>query len=212
MTSTDLVTLAKRLEGLAAYFERPLNETQAEIYLAGLEDLPLEAVIAALSQWVKTGKPFMPKVTEIRELITGTEDTRAEYAWRQLQEAMRRAGSYASVVMADPALAMTVETLWGSWPQACADDLSPEMWASRRKEFGRVYRLACQRGLAGACHLVGLHEAANAEAGHTFTFTPVWIVDAEGVRALPSAHAVALLEERHPIALPAAPTPHEELV
>lgn len=209
MTSDELVILATRLEGLAAYFDKPLNEIQSEIYVAGLEDLPLDTVLAAITQWVKTGRPFMPKVSELRELVVGTETDQAEHVWQQLHEAKRRAGAYASLVVSDAALATTVEALWGSWPAACAEDLSPEMWAARRKEFGRVYRVERLRAAPGPRHLVGLHEQQNSESGHVFKFTPVWAVDAEGVRPLPPHQAIALLESRHPLALPAVP--HEEL-
>lgn len=212
MTPTELTALSERLTALGAYFDRPLNETQSEIYLAGLEDLPIAAVVAALTQWVKTGRPFMPKVSEIRELIVGTEADQAEHAWTQLRAAMRRAGAYASLVVSDAALAATSESLWGSWPQACADDLSPEMWASRRKEFGRLYRVARLRGVTGQRHLPGLHEQQNREAGHSFRWTPVWVLDDAGVRALSPTEAIARLEERNQTALPLAPIAQEESV
>lgn len=82
MTAAELVTLGERLTALAAYFDRPLNETQSEIYLAGLEDLSLEAVIHAITEWVKHGRPFMPKVVELRDLAD------PEGLWR------RRIGAY----------------------------------------------------------------------------------------------------------------------
>jgi hypothetical protein len=79
-----------------------------------------------------------------------------------LRYAMRSVGSYASVLIADPALAGAIVAVFDSWPAACQLELSPEMWIAKRKEFGRVYQVLVDRGLVGARYLPGICEQQNA--------------------------------------------------
>jgi len=151
----------RRLVLLAELFDVKLSAARQALYFEALRDLPFEGVASALNQAAK-GCTFFPKPAELRQLACGDAEDQAELAWMAFRRAMTAAGSYASLVVADPALGEAILAMFGSWPAACATELSPEMWASKRKEFGRVYRVLVQRPLVGARYLPGICEQQNA--------------------------------------------------
>ena len=52
---------------LDEYYGKGLNETQLRIYLKTLADIPADLLNMAAEHLIKTGKPFMPRVSEIRQ-------------------------------------------------------------------------------------------------------------------------------------------------
>lgn len=54
------------VKGLAEYYNKEMTPGVVRIYLDALKDLPPELVDLAAREFVKNGKPFMPKVSEIR--------------------------------------------------------------------------------------------------------------------------------------------------
>lgn len=186
MTNQDAGPFFQRLAALSELFNGAgavFSETKAELYFEALRDLPLELVVKGLNEAVKACT-FMPKPAELRKLAIGDDEDQAERAWLALKTAMRAAGGYASLITADPALGEAILGVFGSWPAACALDLSPEMWASKRKEFGRVYRVVSDRALVGARYLPGICEQQNHGVGQSLKFTPVRRLEGETVHAL----------------------------
>lgn len=163
MESTDFDAFGERLTVLGEIFDAKLSPAKMALYFETLRDLALPTVVNALTVAAKTCK-FFPKPVELRELAIGNGDDIAEQAWLALRKAMSTVGMYASVVFDDAALGDTVLSMFGSWPAACAQDLSPEMWANTRKTFGRVYRVCRDRHVDGPRYLVGECERSN--AGH----------------------------------------------
>lgn len=155
MTPTDYQPLLERLIGLSEVFRVPLSPAAQALYVEALQDLALPPVLAALGTLVRTARWF-PKPAEIRQLVEGDVEARVEQAWLTWRTAARRLGSYRTVVTDDPVLAETLTAVFGGWVQACGAEYSPEMWASKRKEFGRVYQVLAARGLTGPRQLPGL--------------------------------------------------------
>ncbi len=62
MTIVDILTT------LQEYYrpDKPLNETQVRIYMDTLDDIPVDLLDHATKHLIKTGHPFMPKVSELR--------------------------------------------------------------------------------------------------------------------------------------------------
>jgi len=146
---------------LAEYFGAKLSSAVQRMYVAALADLGPDAIRAAAQQALRICK-FMPKVAELREFAEGSPDDHTELAWQQLRDAMRIVGYARSVVFADTRLADAVERVFGGWQQACAADWSDEMWAAKRKEFGRVYRALRLQGRSDhSGHLAGFCETRN---------------------------------------------------
>lgn len=183
MTTQDLSAFSAQLVTLAELFDAPLSESKLWLYFEALRDLSLEQVRTAILSAAKTAT-FMPKPAELRRLAVGDTEDAAERAWMIFRRALQSAGAYASLVVADPALAETITAVFESWPAACAVELSPEMWAAKRKEFGRVYRVCVQRGLVGARYLPGICEQQNSGRRDWLTYVPVKRLEGHTVEAL----------------------------
>lgn len=155
MTRAESQPLLERLIGLSEVFRAPLSPAAQQLYFEALQDLDLPPVLAALGTLARTARWF-PKPAEIRQLVEGDAEARVEQAWLAWRTAARRVGAYRPVLVADPVLAETLTAVFGGWVAACAADFSPEMWASKRKEFGRVYQVLAGRALTGPRELPGL--------------------------------------------------------
>jgi len=189
METTDNVEFRNRLVTLAELFDLKLAATRQALYFEALRDLSFESVAKALNQAAKTCK-FFPKPAELRALAVGDTEDLAEAAWMGLRKAMTRVGSYSSLIT-DAALGEAITAVFGSWPEACALELSPEMWASKRKEFGRVFRVLRDRDLHGSRYLPGICETQNSGKKDWAKYTPVAHLTAGGIRALTEAQAEA---------------------
>lgn len=157
MTKDQAPHFFKRLAAMSELFDAKFSEVKAELYFDALKDLDIEDVIRALNESVRT-KKFMPRPAEIRELAIGDEEDNTERAWLEWKTAARRTGSYEVFHTDDAALSQTLVHVFGGWPEACTVELSPAMWASKRKEFGRVYRVMQARGVTGYAQLPGIFQ------------------------------------------------------
>lgn len=182
MDISDSGEFGRRLVTLAELFDVKLTGTRQALYFEALRDLPFQAVAQGLNQAAKACT-FFPKPAELRKFAVGDAEDLAETAWMAFRQTMRIAGGYASVLMADAALAETVLSVFGSWPAACQAEFTPEMWAAKRKEFGRVYRVLRDRALVGARYLAGIHEQANA-GRHSLKYVPVHALEGFLLRPL----------------------------
>jgi hypothetical protein len=160
MTDDDQVPFMRRLVALAALFDKELAPSTQVLYFEGLRDLSLEDCVRAMSAAV-TGCTFMPKPVELRHFVVSSDEDAAEAAWIEFRRQARLVGAYQSPVFEDAALADALLAIFRTWPAACQTDLSPEMWASTRKEFGRVYRVYRARGVSGTRVLTNWCEFEN---------------------------------------------------
>lgn len=165
MTPEDFAVFSARLVELGELFDAKLSESKQLLYFQALQDLPVEAVDGALIQAVR-GCKFFPKPVELRAFIVGDDEDHAEQAWLEFKQLARQIGGYSSPTFEDPALADALVAVFGSWEGACWTDFSPEMWSSKRKEFGRVYRAIRTRGETAPKQLAGFFERENALRGY----------------------------------------------
>lgn len=184
----------RRLITLGELFDLKLAATRQALYFEALRDLPFEAVAKGLNDAAKTCT-FFPKPAELRKLAIGDAEDQTELAWMACRAAMKAAGGYASLAVADAALAETIVSVFDSWPAACALDLSPEMWSSKRKEFGRVYHVLRDRALVGTRYLPGLCEQQNQGRAEWMAYVPVKALEGTTVRTLTLAEAEAALTQ-----------------
>lgn len=189
MTRTDAAAFSKGMQALGETFDTPVSELRTATYFDALADLELRDVLRAMRGLIRTHK-FFPKPVEIREAIHGTPADLTESAWMLWKRAARKVGGAASLVVTDAVLAETLVTVFGGWPEACYAEFSPEMWAAKRKEFERVYRVFVERGIRGSRYLKGAQEIQN---GALLKFTPVGAIDGNRVRVVPPGERQALL-------------------
>lgn len=183
MTTDDNTEFRNRLVALAELFDAKIAATRQALYFEALRDLPFEQVVQALTQAARACK-FFPKPAELRSLAVGDIEDATEAAWMAFKGAMARAGAYSSLATSNASLGETIVAVFGSWPQACATELSPEMWAAKRKEFGRVFRVLAGRGLDGARYLAGVCEAQNAGREDWTRHIPVAVLEMDSIRHL----------------------------
>jgi hypothetical protein len=188
MIIDDNGEFARRLNTLAELFDAKLSPQRKALYFEALRDLPFEKVAVGLNQAAKVCK-FFPKPAELRSLAVGDVDDAAEAAWMACRRAMTVVGGYTSLVTSNAVLGEAIAAVFGSWPEACALELSPEMWAAKRKEFGRVYRVLAGRGLDGARYLPGICETQNSGRTDWKRFTPVVVLEADAIRTLTAGEA-----------------------
>lgn len=186
----DSTEFRNRLVVLAEVFDVKLSPQRQALYFEGLRDLPFAAVAKSLNRAVQTCQ-FFPKPAELRSLAVGDAEQHVEAAWMLFKHALSRVGAYSSLVVSDPVLGETIRALGGSWPEACVLDLSPEMWASKRKEFGRMFRVFHARELIGARYLPGICESQNSGNRDWARFTPVAWLGVDGIRTLSVKEAEA---------------------
>lgn len=172
MQSSDRAGFIQRLVVLSELFGKPLSPAIQVLYYEALQDLDPELLARAMKTSAQTCI-FMPKPADLRKLVLGSDEDAAERAWMVLRLAMGTAGAYASLIIDDPALADAITAVFGGWVGACSAELSPEMWASKRKEFGRVYHVCAARGLIGSRYLAGICEQQNSGRRDWLASVPV---------------------------------------
>lgn len=134
MTNDEAPEFIGRLMALGELFNADLSASKQALYFEALKDLSLFDVQHAINEAVKTCT-FMPKPAELRILAVGDPQEFGEQAWIAFRAAARRLGAYQDWMPDEPEIACAVIDVFGNWPRACEADLSPEMWASKRKEF-----------------------------------------------------------------------------
>lgn len=124
MTLDDRAAFAEFMVALGEAYGEPISDARLELYFAALEDLPLESIRRAATIHVKTSK-FFPRVSELREGLIGTADDRAEVAWGELLNLVRRYG-YVGVdgkgtppKFPDEVMRRAAYELYGSWTLLC---------------------------------------------------------------------------------------------
>jgi hypothetical protein len=161
MSPSDRATFAQSLGLLAETLGAELSEFGMEGYWFALSDLTLDQLRLAVQMALKTCR-FFPKPVELREYASGaTLEDRVEVGWQMWRRAAKIVGSYRSIVISDGVLGETLVACFGGWVETCTTDLSPEMWASKRKEFERVYRALSLRADPSPRYLRGVHEMSG---------------------------------------------------
>jgi hypothetical protein len=155
----DHKRFASNMNGLAEIFGTELSELKLSFYAKVLERFTDEQVEKAVMMATQTLE-FFPKPVQLIELIEGKSQDRAVMAWDVLLNAIRRHGSYQSVLFADPKITKTVE-LMGGWLQACSMTEDETKW--RMADFLKIYQ-----GIAGDPEhkaLMGRYEQDNRMRG-----------------------------------------------
>lgn len=183
MDASDFDEFADRLTVLAEHWQRSLSSAQLVMDFEALADLPTDRVFAAFTQALQ-GCTFWPSIAEIRKLALGDDDLHVERAWMTFRRAMTMVGAYRSLALFDAALGETITAMFGGWPQACAADLSPEMWTATRKEFDRVYRVCLGRQPAAPCYLTGLIERDNGARVEWANYLQIAVVNGQTIEFL----------------------------
>ena len=195
MTPDERDELARRIVMLAAILGERLEPARLAGYQAALDDLRLVDVVLALDELARTlqrGDRF-PWPGDIRARVEGSPADKAARAWSALFEAGCRVDQYRGLLVEDSVAAAVFRSLFGGdWPGFCATELSPEMWAARRKEWLALYRsFEPKRRQLRGIYFPGTHERTNAARGLAWRVDEMGLLDAGGCVTLVPADAHA---------------------
>lgn len=156
------------LDTVAEQYSKNLTPSLKMLYWQGLHDKDFEAVRTALFNHIRnasaSGK-FMPKISDIIEMIEGSAEDSALVAWSTVDKAVREKGTYVSIVFDDSLIHKVLQDMGGWIPLG---DKKEEEWPFVAKEFCNRYRGYKSRSQSPdyPAHLIGLAEAHNSKEGY----------------------------------------------
>lgn len=166
MTESDFEVFSALLTAVADYHGRKLSPPVIGIYWQGLRDLELTELRAALNAHVQNpdSGQFMPKLADIRKMISGTTQDSALVAWSKVDRAIRQVGTYADIVFDDPIIHRVIHDM-GGW--VAFGGKREDEWPFVAKEFEIRYRGFRMRGEIPAYEpvLIGIAGAQNRNGG-----------------------------------------------
>lgn len=124
MTPDDRIAFAQGLFLLGETFNEPVSEVRAEGYFLALRDVPVADVLEAIQRAI-TECRFFPRPVELREMIGGRVEDRAEIAWLAVLRLVRRYGypgtdgRGAAPEFPDEASKRAALELYGGWVALC---------------------------------------------------------------------------------------------
>jgi hypothetical protein len=145
MQAEEFAEFSDAIESLFVGMGAESTKMTYKAYWIGLSDLSLQELQVAVCKAMQSCKS-VPKPAELRELVQGKQQDRAEIAWSELQRAIPL-GPYKHIDFGDGVINATVRSL-GGWPNYLArfDSAENEMWA--RKDFMATYTRLASIGLS----------------------------------------------------------------
>lgn len=151
MTDAQVVKL---LAVLSAALDHHVEPEKRDAYIFFLKDLDNAEAEAVVREWVGSGKPYFPKVSELRTLV-GERRTMLpspEEAWAAVSNAICRYGRYNPPEWPNAALDAAVRAI--GWLSLC-NSTEPGV---ERAQFMRIYDAYRQRAVRDAT-MLGLRPA-----------------------------------------------------
>lgn len=139
MVESEQKEFVSTLTAVADYYGKELSTGVIDLYWQGLREYDLPAVLKAM--WTHAKNPdtgqFMPKIADIAKVMEGRTADQAALAWAKVDAAMRRVGTYASVVFDDAVIHRVLSDM-GGW--TLLGNKSDEDWPFVAREFQNAYR------------------------------------------------------------------------
>jgi hypothetical protein len=139
MKNTHREQFASLMAGLGELYGKPLSPQLIAIYWDGLREYEFDEVKVAINLHVRnpdTGQ-FMPKIADVVKFLEGNTLTQAMRAWQKVNEAMRKVGTYATVVFDDPIIHAVIQDMGGWQPLGLVSD---DEWPFKAREFEKRYQ------------------------------------------------------------------------
>ena len=148
------VAFCELFQALSKSENSVMSLPKQRVYLRALEDLGFEKIIQACRLAERSCKWF-PSPAELRELVLGSPDQRAEIAWEAVSDAMSRYGAYRTVAFDDPIISRAIARC-GGWISICDKSVT---WL--KKDFINSYKLLDNGQPIRPIRLPGIHEVRN---------------------------------------------------
>ncbi len=140
----DQTKFVAAMTGLGAIFEKSITESMVKLYWQVLKDFSDDEVHEAINRALITSK-FMPKPSELRELVEGSSKEHSLDEWAKVMTEIRKTGSYGEPRVSD-VTKKVIEQI-GGWSQLCA--LSYRELEFKGKSFAEIYSSKVEKGLIG---------------------------------------------------------------
>lgn len=155
MTTADEQDFHDLMQGLGETYGEPVSAMRMELYWRALEDLSIEAVRTAANVHARTSK-FFPRPSEIRDLIGGDVNDRAELGWMAVVALVRRYGYPGAdgrgkaPEFPDEATRRAALELFGGWASLCQNlpEAGSPAFLGTAKQFKSLYGANVRRDAA----------------------------------------------------------------
>lgn len=136
--------------GMGETFNEPVSDVRIDLYSQALEDLPERELLAAMKACIAEYE-FFPRPAAIRDRVKGPAADRAELAWGDVLNAVRRFGYASFPAHLEGPTMDAVRASWGSWSRLCEvlPSEGPELLGWRKvflANYGAVERVAVRDG------------------------------------------------------------------
>lgn len=167
MTDNDKPKFAQLLDAVSSYYRQETSPMLKSLYWNGLRDLDMAAVQECFNRHMQnpdTGM-FMPKIADIRKMLSGTSSDSAQLAWSKVDRGVRQVGTYDTVCFDDPIINAVLADMGGWMPLGMKTE---DEWPFVAQDFQKRYRAYSVRGGVSAypARLIGRSEAENAMNGY----------------------------------------------
>lgn len=166
------------LTAVCELYGKKISVTLLSLYWSALERFSLDDVRRAITHHVNNANvgQFMPKPADIVRYLEGDSETHALQAWAKVESAIRKVGSYASIVFDDPIIHVVIVEM-GGWPVLCGTSIAEMPF--RANEFMKRYQSYHHKKPAQfPRYLPGIFEHSNQTNGHgDYQVIPVLVGD-----------------------------------
>ncbi len=114
----------------------------------------------------------LPLIPEIIEAVFGKPEDRAALAYHTLVEAMRRIGSWETVIFEDGAIGQAIDAM-GGWEYV--NGITIEEWKFRRRDFESLYLAHTNRGDNEPVTCPGAFDKINGTTGYEGRNKPILV-------------------------------------
>lgn len=204
MTENDKPQFAQMWGGAWAMYGKEATKPILSMAFEALRAYDLGEVRQGLSKHMQNpdSGQFAPKPADVIKHIGGGSDSRALVAWSSVDKAVRRIGTYQTVVSDDPIIHQVVVDM-GGWIKLGKTEESE--WPFVAKEFERRYRGYLINPMPSyPKQLTGASEAENGSRGIDFKADPVLIGDASKAEQIYLTGSTASQLEATPLSRVAA--------
>jgi hypothetical protein len=160
----DKTLFASNMRALEEVYGKPVSKELLQIYYRVLKDMTDEQFMQAVESVISSHVwSTFPKPAEFIQAIQGDSDAVVikELVW--VEHAMRKQGSYDTIMFRDPITNSIVERVeYGGlrgWPALCAMPIDECKWW--KKDFEKMYKALIGTDVGESRPLVGLHNSPD---------------------------------------------------
>jgi hypothetical protein len=181
MNEQHLHEFASSLTAMASVFDKAITPQVTEIYFRILEQFSIEEVERGISKACTTLK-FFPKPAEMIDCIAGGQvalEDKAQVEAARVLTAIKRVGTYSSVVFDDPVTQAVIAQYFGGWHRFADMREAEEKWFL--KDFVKAYQSFTRAGTKQNSVLPGRCEIENNFRGYEHRDPPAIVGNPETV-------------------------------